>query len=70
MLKVQVLCAAAVKISVESDIESFVSRYEKHFKADRQLENFEMEIAENGPLLDRILKNTMAKYWSNTETVK
>ena len=54
-MKVQVLCAAAVKISVESDVESFVSRYEKHFKADRQLgkdtAKFEMEIAENGPLL-------------------
>ena len=66
---VQVLCAAAVKISVESDVESLVSRYEKHFKIDRQLgeENadFEMEIAENGPLLihaDRILKNAMDIY--------
>ena len=74
---VQVLCAAAVKISVESDVESLVSRYEKHFKIDRQLgeENadFEMEIAENGPLLihaDNILKNAMDKYWSTTETGK
>ena len=32
-----------------------------------------MEIAENGPLLihaDRILKNAIDKYWSNTETGK
>ena len=70
----QVLCAAAVKISVESDVESLVSRYEKHFKADRQLgeENaeLEMEISENGPLLihaDKILKTAMDKYWSTTE---
>ena len=48
---VQVLCAAAVKISVESDEEYLVSRYEKPFKADCQpVEDnaeFEMEIAEN-----------------------
>ena len=34
-------------------------------------DEFEMDIAENGLLLihaDRILKNTMDKYWSNTET--
>ena len=66
----QSICAAAVKISVESDVESLVSRYEKHFKVDRQLneENAEdeMEIAENGPLLihaDHILKAAMHKYW-------
>ena len=66
----QSICAAAVKISVESDVESLVSRYEKHFKVDRQLneENAEdeMEIAENGPLLihtDNILKAAMNKYW-------
>ena len=74
---VWVLCAAVVKISVESDVESLVSRYERHFQADRQLSKdngeFEMEIAENGPLLihaDGILKNAMDKYWSNTETGK
>ena len=34
---IQIICAAAIKISVESDVESLVSRYEKHFKVDRQL---------------------------------
>ncbi len=29
--------AAAVKISVESDVESLVSRYEKHLKINRQM---------------------------------
>ena len=71
-ITIQVICAAAIKISVESDVESLVSRYEKHFKADRQLgeENaeFEMEIAENGPLLihaDSIFKKAMNSYWKN-----
>ena len=54
-LVVHVLCAASVKISVKSDVESFVSRYEKHFKADHQLgkdnAKSEMEIKDNGPLL-------------------
>ena len=35
-ITVHCICAAAIKISVESDVESLVSRYEKHFKADRQ----------------------------------
>ena len=63
---------AAVKISFQNDVESLVSRYEKNFKADRQLGEdnveFEIYIAENGTLLmhaDGILKNTMDKYWSN-----
>ena len=74
---VQVLFAATFKISVARDVESLVSRYEMHFKADCQLgednTEFEMEIAENGPLLihaDGILKNAIDKYWSNTETGK
>ena len=48
-----------------------------YFKADRHFgednTKFEMEIAENGPLLihaDRILKNAIYKYWSNTESRK
>ena len=67
---VQSICASAVKISVESDVESLVSRYEKHLKVDRQMDEEnaeeEMEIAENGPLLvhaDKILKEAMNKYW-------
>ena len=70
---VQSIRAAAVKISVESDVESLVSRYEKHLKVDRQLgednAEEEMEIAENGPLLQhagKLLKRAMDKYWKNT----
>ena len=36
-LTIQSICAAAVKLSVESDVESLVSRYEKHLKVDRQM---------------------------------
>ena len=68
------ICAAAVKVSVESDVESLLSRYEKHLKADRQMNEDnaeeEMEIAENGPLLvhaDNLLNQAMNKYWNNSE---
>ena len=67
---VQSICASAVNLSVESDIESLVSRYEKHLKIDRQLDEEraeeEMEISENGPLLahaDKLIKKAMNKYW-------
>ena len=69
-LTVHIICSAAIKVSVKSDVESLVSRYEKHLKVDRQLEEDnaeeEMEIAENGPLLqnaDRILEKSMNAYW-------
>ena len=62
------ICAAAVKISVERVVDSLVSRYKKHLKVDRQMDekNAEEEISENGPLLqnaDTILKNAMNNYW-------
>ena len=56
-LTIRIICASAVMISVESDVESLVSRYKRHFKIDRQLNvneesaEDETEIAENGPLL-------------------
>ena len=55
-------------MSVESVVESLVSRYEHHFSSSRQpLEDHalnEMLIAENGPLdADRILEKSMDKYW-------
>ena len=63
------ICAAAVKVSVESVVESLVSRYEHHFSSSRQpLEEHalnEMIVAENGPLLhhaDRILESSMNEY--------
>ena len=69
-ITLQSICAAAIKISVESDVESLVSRYENHFTVDRQLDeekaDDEMLISENGPALqnaDRTLKNAMDKFW-------
>ena len=64
-----ILCAA-VKISVESVVESLVSRYEKHFDKSRKLteENAldEMEISGNGPQrfkADSLLETAMNSYW-------
>ena len=74
-ITVHCICAAAIKISVESDVESLVSRYEKHFKAIRKLgeENAEqeIEISENGQKLihaDKILKKSMDEYWNSNGT--
>ena len=54
-ITLQSICAAAVKVSVESDVESLVSMYKKHLKVERQMDEEraeeEMEIAENGPIL-------------------
>ena len=59
-------CVGCVKISVESVVESLLSRYEKHFDSSRQPieQQFfdEMIIADNGPLLhhaDAILERAM-----------
>ena len=64
------ICCACVKVSVESVVESIVSRYEKHFDRSRQPNEDhaldEMVIAENGLLLhqaDDILELAMDKYW-------
>ena len=71
-LSIHIICSAAIKVSVESDVESLVSRYERHFKVDRQLDENraeeEMEISENGPLLihaDKLLLAAMNKYWKS-----
>ena len=68
---VHVILVACVKVSVESIVESLVSRYENHFTAARQLteENSlnEMIISENGPNLhdaDGILERALNNYWS------
>ena len=62
----------AVKLSVAIVVESLLSRFEVHFDANRQLKEAqaleEMEIAENGPEFvhaDRLLANSMEKYWKN-----
>ena len=75
---IHIIASAAVKVSVESVVESIVSRYEDHFKPSRQPTEEhsldEMVIAENGPYLhhaDSILESAMDKYWSeNTESGK
>ena len=62
---------SAVKVSVESVVESLVSRYENHYTSSRQMSEDhaleEMTIAENGPLLhhaDSLLKRAMNRYWT------
>ena len=69
------ICVAAVKISVEIDVESLVSIYKKHLKVDRQITEEhaeeEMEIAENGPLLVHavmILRKAMTGAWHFVQT--
>ena len=75
-LILHIISVAAVKISVESVVESLVSRYEIHFDKERQLkeENAlnEMEIAENGPHFsksDDLLKAAMNEYWEKKSLV-
>ena len=59
-------------MSVESVVETLVSRYEQHFNSSRQFSEDhaleEMQISENGPLLqhaDPPLDRAMNKYWKN-----
>ena len=66
------LSTVAVKYSVESSVESLISRYEVHFDKKRQLteENAhqEMVIAENGPVLVHatpLLTRALDKYFLN-----
>ena len=68
---IHLICVACVKVSVESIVESLVSRYEKHFDSSRQPTEQhsldEMIIAENGPLLHHaaeILDRAMNQYWT------
>ena len=67
---IHLTCVACVKVSVESVVESLVSRYEKHFDSSRQPTKQhsldEIIIAENEPLLhhaDEILERAMNQYW-------
>lgn len=72
------MACAAVKVSVESVVETLVSRYESHFNKTRSLkeENAidEMMIAENGPTIfkaNSVLSAAMNDYWkSNSKTGK
>ena len=67
---IHLICVACVKVSVESIVESLVSRYEKHFDSSRQPTEQhsldEMIIAENGPLLhhtNEMLERAINQYW-------
>ena len=71
------LACASVKISVESVVESLVSRYETHFHKKRGLDEKnaidEMEIAENGPSefrADPLLIAAMDNWKKETKTGK
>ena len=71
-LTLNCLAASAVKVSVESVVESLVSRYECHFDSSRQLKEEhaldEMIIAENGPDIvhaDKLLISAMNQYWKD-----
>ena len=73
-LIVYCICMASVKISVESVVESLVSRHENHFTSSRQgTEEHALEeiiIAENGLLIqhaDSILEIAMENYWISGE---
>ena len=59
----QCLLALAVKYSVESSVESLISRYEVHFDKTRQLTeakaHMEMFVSENGPILVCALRKSI-----------
>ena len=66
------LCVAAVTISVESIIESYISVYESRNSKIRPITeehaHHEMIIAINGPELcnaDNVKKKSMSNYWNN-----
>ena len=67
----QALAVSSVKVSCESVLESFVSKYESHFDVRRNMSeegaNEEFEIAINGPNIahcDSVVKEAMDDYWS------
>lgn len=64
------IVCGAVKVSVESVVETLVSRYESHFNKNRNLDETnamdEMLIVENGPTIfqaNSVLKTAMNHYW-------
>ena len=68
----QAIAVCAVKLSCESVLESFVSRYENHFDSRRNAEedatNEEFEVAVNGPNLANcgsVVKEAMDHYWGS-----
>ena len=68
-ITIQRMLRASVKVTVESVVESLVSRDEKYFDKERNLHEDnamdEIKISENGPTIfkaDNILKTAMNKY--------
>ena len=71
-LIIHCLLAMAVKYSVESSVETLISRYEVHFDSSRQLgeekAHMEMFVSMNGPVLvraDPLLKRAMDKFFKD-----
>ena len=71
----QALAVSSVKVSCESVLESFVSKYESHFDVRRNMSeegaNEEFEIAINGPNIahcDSVIKEAMDDYWSGKKS--
>ena len=67
---IHLICVACVKVSVESVVESLLSRYEKQFNFSRQPAEQhpldKMTIPENKPLLhhaDEMLARALNQYW-------
>ena len=67
----QAIAVSSVKVSCESVLESFVSKYESHFDVRRNMSeegaNEEFEISINGPNIaycDSVVKEAMDEYWS------
>jgi hypothetical protein len=72
-LVMHAMACASVKISVESVVESLVSRYETHFNKNRSLDEDnamdEMMVAENGPTIfkaNSVLFAAMNDYWKSS----
>ena len=66
----QAIAVYSVKQTVESVLESLVSKYENHFTHNRNMDegnvNEEFEIATNGPCLafcNSVVEEAMVKYW-------
>ena len=67
----QALAVSSVKVSCESVLESFVSKYESHCDVKRDMSeegaNEEFEISINGPNIshcDSVVKEARDDYWS------
>ena len=69
-LVLQAMACASVKVSCESILESFTSKFENHFdlrrNVDEESSSQEFEISQNGPSYancDGVVKEAMRNYW-------